>query len=489
MSNAKNHLESISTNTSVINSSSIVNDAGQKIRSLVVDSGPLIKGINVRSFAEKIYTIPEVISEIRDKHSREFLNQISFDLQIKVPSDEALKEVVNFSKKTGDFTSLSAVDLRVLALTYMLEVETNGTERLRKEPVKSLMKFGGNNNNSNKSFKKKEPVNKPGSTEIINKQELKQQIDEPNLVSNLENLKLIDITSSSEGTDHQRDAVSNFCQIENSEQVNNNNNLNNDYSLSKDEQIGEISANNTNNTEKYNTLIRDSDQNSIDQKKDEISDVHQDEEYDDNDIGWITPDNIDDYQAKEQEFSVNLKKDNLENVKIACMTTDYSMQNVLLQMRLNLISVEGKRIRKVKNWVLRCHACYKITTNMEKKFCPKCGNAALIRTSTSTDANGNVTYYLKKNFQYNLRGTKYSIPEPKGGRNANNIILREDQKEYQKALKSQRKQKEIDIFDPDYIPDLLIGSSVSKSITPVIGYGRRNPNEARRGKTKGRKKR
>jgi hypothetical protein len=43
---------------------------------------------------------------------------------------------------------------------------------------------------------------------------------------------------------------------------------------------------------------------------------------------------------------------------------------------------------------------------MEKKFCPNCGNATLIRTSTSTDANGNVTYYLKKNFQYNLRGTK-----------------------------------------------------------------------------------
>ncbi|CAB4424919.1 unnamed protein product [Rhizophagus irregularis] len=308
--------------------------------------------INVRAFAEKIYTIPEVISEIRDKHSRDFLNQISFDLQIKVPSDEALREVVNFSKKTGDFASLSVVDLRVLALTYMLEVETNGTKRLRKEPIKK-------------------PLNKSESMEIINKQEQQQRIDEPNLVSNLESLKLADITvefSSSEGTDHQRDAE---C-------------------------------------------------------------AHRDEEYDDDDIGWITPDNIDDYQAKEHEFPIDLKKDNLENVKIACMTTDYSMQNILLQMRLNLISVEGKRIRKVKNWVLRCHACFKITTNTEKKFCPNCGNAALIRTSTSTDANGNVTYYLKKNFQYNLRGTKYSIPEPKSGRNANNIILREDQKEYQK---------------------------------------------------------
>ncbi len=86
-----NSLGSLSTSTSVNNCSTVDNER-QKIECLVLDSGPLIKGINARSFAEKLYTIPEVISEIRDKHSRDFLNQISFDLQIKVPSDEALKE-------------------------------------------------------------------------------------------------------------------------------------------------------------------------------------------------------------------------------------------------------------------------------------------------------------------------------------------------------------------------------------------------------------
>ncbi|CAG8644728.1 8006_t:CDS:1, partial [Scutellospora calospora] len=50
----------------------------------------------------------------------------------------------------------------------------------------------------------------------------------------------------------------------------------------------------------------------------------------------------------------------------------------------------------------------------------------------------------------------YSIPDPKGGRHANNLILRKDQKEYQNALKSLRKQKEVDIFDPDYIPKLSL---------------------------------
>ncbi|CAG8839955.1 5707_t:CDS:2, partial [Gigaspora margarita] len=306
---------------------------------LVVDSGPLIKGVDVRHLAEKVYTIPEVILEIRDKHSREFLTQISFDIETILPNGEALKEVVNFSKKTGDYTSLSAIDLRVMALTYMLEVQVNGTKRLRKEPVKSLTQFGGNNKNLKKA-----------------------EIDTP-----------------------------------------------------------------------------------------------------------------------EQILSVKTKKDESVDIKVACMTTDYSMQNVLLQMGLNLVSVEGARIKKVKSWVLR------ITTNMEKQFCPSCGGATLIRTSTSTDMNGKVTYYLKKNFQYNLRGTKVTTTF---GRNANNLILREDQKEYQKALKSHRKQKEVDIFDPDYVPKLFIGSGSSTSCgAPVIGYGRRNPNETTRGKGKGKKRR
>ncbi len=48
-----------------------------------------------------------------------------------------------------------------------------------------------------------------------------------------------------------------------------------------------------------------------------------------------------------------------EFLPVGCMTADFAMQNVLLQMGLNLVGTEGKRIQKVKSWVLRCHACYK----------------------------------------------------------------------------------------------------------------------------------
>ena len=42
--------------------------------------------------------------------------------------------VADFAKKTGDYTSLSAVDLRVLALAYQITKENIGVEHLFKHP-------------------------------------------------------------------------------------------------------------------------------------------------------------------------------------------------------------------------------------------------------------------------------------------------------------------------------------------------------------------
>lgn len=82
---------------------------------------------------------------------------------------------------------------------------------------------------------------------------------------------------------------------------------------------------------------------------------------------------------------------------------------------------------------------------------------------------------------------QYDMPIPKGGRHVNNLVVREDQKEYIKAQQSRSKQKVIDMFDPDFIPmsrkvDLR---EVNNNMfgTNVIGFGRRNPNVARK-KTK-----
>jgi RNA-binding protein NOB1 len=118
--------------------------------------------------------------------------------------------------------------------------------------------------------------------------------------------------------------------------------------------------------------------------------------------------------------------------------------------------------------------------------------------------------HLRKNFQYKVRGTKYSIPAPKPGSAktgpGEGLILREDQSEYMRAKKRGDGKRERDEqrmikglverggqggvavgswSDPDWVPGILAGSkgrSGGKEVMPQIGYGRKNPNERRRHK-------
>lgn len=70
-------------------------------------------------------------------------------------------------------------------------------------------------------------------------------------------------------------------------------------------------------------------------------------------------------------------------------------------------------------------------------------------------------------------------------------MLREDQKEYVKAQQFRKKKTILDAFDPDFLP--LSGKVGEKKNvgnnmygTDVIGFGRKNPNVAR--KKRGRRK-
>lgn len=50
--------------------------------------------------------------------------------------------VTEFSRKTGDYGSLSLTDLKVLALTYMLEAQHVGTDHLSENPtIRATVEF------------------------------------------------------------------------------------------------------------------------------------------------------------------------------------------------------------------------------------------------------------------------------------------------------------------------------------------------------------
>lgn len=80
-------------------------------------------------------TVPEVVSEIKNKRQLKRLCILPYDLTIDEPSPESVRHVIDFAKKTGDYLSLSSADIKVIALTYQLEKELVGVAHLRTEPV------------------------------------------------------------------------------------------------------------------------------------------------------------------------------------------------------------------------------------------------------------------------------------------------------------------------------------------------------------------
>ncbi|CAN2389431.1 NIN1 RPN12 binding protein 1 homolog (S. cerevisiae), partial [Pristimantis euphronides] len=112
--------------------------ASPRVAHVVADSGAFLRNAALQEIGAHIYTVREVVTEIRDKPTRRRLAVLPYELLYKEPGPESIQRVTDFSKKTGDYVSLSATDIKVLALTYQLEVEHVGTEHIRKEPPEKV---------------------------------------------------------------------------------------------------------------------------------------------------------------------------------------------------------------------------------------------------------------------------------------------------------------------------------------------------------------
>ena len=80
-------------------------------------------------------TEQSVVDEITSKRQLRRLVVLPYDLKVQEAFIENVKFVTEFSKKSGDYTSLSATDIKVIALTYQLEKEKVGTTHLKDAPT------------------------------------------------------------------------------------------------------------------------------------------------------------------------------------------------------------------------------------------------------------------------------------------------------------------------------------------------------------------
>jgi RNA-binding protein NOB1 len=97
-------------------------------------------------------------------------------------------------------------------------------------------------------------------------------------------------------------------------------------------------------------------------ESDGVEEVSSESESDDGEGEWITPSNVALHKSRALSLIPDATPTAAEDqplISVGCMTADFAMQNVIMQMGLDLVGVEGKRISSVKNWILRCHACFK----------------------------------------------------------------------------------------------------------------------------------
>ncbi|KAI1135628.1 D-site 20S pre-rRNA nuclease [Hypoxylon sp. FL0543] len=437
------------------------------IHSLVVDTGPLVKNdppiSTLLAQAHELYTVPSVLSEIRDAATRSRVETtlIPF-LKLRSPRPESIKFVTDFARRTGDLEVLSKPDLHLIALTYELECERNGGDwRLRKLP-------------GQKGLNGKAPAQQAKEDD-----EAKPKADEDSEV-----IKPEDSVGNQGGT----------------EQISSEANTSEDAPKEEAEAQEQPIIQQETVTQALDSLTLEptahptADAVPEDPTASKTGTPTQQDEEDDDDggEGWITPSNLKKHQAKDK---VSAPEQPIQKfLQVALLTSDFAMQNVLLRINLNLVSPNLARITRVKTWVQRCHGCFTITRNMSKQFCPNCGQGTLTRVSCSTDSSGNFTVHLKKNFQWNNRGNVYSVPKPVhgsasgkargpgGGKNGwgRELIFAEDQKEYIKKSTEQKRVRTKDLMDEDYLPGILTGDRGGGASGRIkVGAGR-NVNSRKR---------
>lgn len=443
----------------------------KRINSLILDAGPLITQTAsfLQQFAQFFYTTPGVHGELKDENSRRQLIIWGDKLQIRQPKPEYIQKVVNFSKLTGDYAVLSTNDLHVIALAYELEVElNNGDWRLRKYPGEALQ--------AKKQAKSLTEGKKQEDTQPKEPKDIEE--DKSKLVG-----KKSELDEGLQTETPKKPRRRGGKKHREKREAQKKRNLESSNDTNGDRQVPlDIEVRHLDNAEAPETNVV----------------LEEEYEESDDDGEWITPETLHDEMVKDATENVEETTRAAPFIKAALATGDFACQNVAMQIGINLMNyVSGKRIKRVRNYMFRCHACFRLTPipkdGKPKHFCPKCGGNTLLRCAVSVDnSTGKVTPHLKANFQWIRRGERYSLPSPlsknqqrrqgNAGYQHNKqnrhktlqdpLILREDQKDYYQAIKNDdwhRRQNE------KLLQEWVGGESADNYISPFTSsYNMKN---------------
>lgn len=415
----------------------------------------------LQDIAENLFTCQEVVDEIKNKRQLKRLAVLPYDLQIKYVETESIQIVTNFAKKTGDYPSLSATDIKVLALTYQLEKEKNGVAHLRSEPIvqksinlinrsaapvvnadiagfympqkgrqiigsvsedsKSDLENMNTTENTQDKLKASENSEEGRKDDATVNVETRKEEKKDDTASNVEVLDVNEIfdkdsdnkLDSSKPSDEDDELELDKELVEKLEQITIEN---------VDDILVSVKHNSNEASYEDSSDCQESDENEHgDDSEASYASEDSDDDFGD-DKGWITPSNL---KAAQKSIGGECLED--KQVTVSCMTTDFAMQNVLKQMNLNVCALDGRVIKHLRTFILRCYTCFKTTSLMEKLFCPNCGHKTLKKVAVSLDDDGKLQIHINVRRPLTGKGKKFSMPKFKGGKHSNNPIIVEDQ--------------------------------------------------------------
>ena len=252
--------------------------------------------------------------------------------------------------------------------------------------------------------------------------------------------------------------------------------------------------------------------NNIDEEKMENKIMNINEE-DDDEEGWITPENLytkldemngihEDKNKKNKEDTINKiniemnvedeEKDSIkieDDVNVFVNTADFTLQNVCMKMGIPIIGVDGLRIRNIKNYILKCTVCSRFIFEIDRKFCNFCGYPYLMKIGYNIFANGEIRINDRKP-EPRKRGQIFDLPAPSTKKNATVYVLSEDQIPKRGFNK---RDVNIDKILENYenfkeLPKPDSGIQINSSKQYKWGFPKRNPNIPKKHYNKHKKK-
>ena len=521
---------------------------------VVVDANAIVKGIRLERLAEEAVTIPEVLREIKDKQARHTLATLPFELKVRDPDEASIKAVRRFARLTGDLGALSDPDVRCIALHLMLENEAHGLAHVRSEPPplvlskhkhnkqtkqpgwdyvpdedawaeldamnaeaeRSAAEVAGRMASASLAEAPEKPPPLPATAllalemkERLEKKRQKQRETEALLGETDEKTDEKNVDDDDDGGGWEQN-VSRATRIRRAKRAERQREAAaatkatigvTNVADAVAETVSSVSERQTSASENDAAAAEKARLAEFEAAADASAAFFRGDSSDPVTRDPVTRDRpdageVEAAEASEDEASSPSEEDASSPFEstVVSATGDYAMQNVLLQMGLRLTTPDGVRVSELRRWVLRCHACGDVTKQTTRVFCAKCGNATLQKVQHTVGEGGAEQFGVRR--KHKIRGTRFSLPAPKGGRREKAPILREDQLIGMRGVK---KRDDEDVFAAEYNEESFAGSSRGqrpgtahlyhqRDLMESGGFPKKNPNERRFVRTNRRRK-